>query len=215
MTSHPPAPPPDLPQRLRLATRDLHAQAERTGVMTELLAGRLSKARYGRMLRNLHALYAALETGLRDRAGDPAVACVDHPAHHRAQALAADLAALHGPDWADLPLAETMVAYVARLRHLAAAGSPALLAHVYTRSLGDLHGGQILKGRVARMLALPDGAGTSFYDFGTDDEVQQLRLRLRTGLARLPVTAAEADDIVAEACWSFQQHQRLFSELAD
>jgi heme oxygenase len=107
-----------------------------------------------------------------------------------------------------------MAAYVQRLQALAAEGSPALVAHVYTRSLGDLHGGQILKGRVARMLDLPDDAGTAFYDFGPEETVKALRQRLRDGLARLPVTAAEEDTIVAEACWSFQQHVALFSELA-
>jgi heme oxygenase len=205
---------PALPERLREATRELHAATERTGVMAELLAGRLSRQHYCLLLRNLHALYAVLESGLRDRAGDPFIACVDHPAQHRTQALADDLVALHGPAWPELPLAEAMVVYVSRLQQLAAAASPALVAHVYTRSLGDLHGGQILKRRIARMLGLPGDQGTAFYDFGPDDEVQQLRQRLRAGLASLPVNPAQAEAIVAEACWSFQQHQQLFSELA-
>ena len=44
---------------------------------------------------------------------------------------------------------------------------PALLAaHAYVRYLGDLAGGQAL-GRIARQAyALPDGAGTRFFDFG-------------------------------------------------
>jgi heme oxygenase len=63
------------------------------------------------------------------------------------------------------------------------------------------------------MLALPGDAGTAFYDFGPEETVKALRLRLREGLARLPVTAAEEDAIVAEACWSFRQHVALFSEL--
>jgi heme oxygenase len=183
--------------------------------MADLIKGRLPRPAYCLLLRNLHALYAALEDALLRRSADPVLACVDHPAQHRRAALEADLVALHGPGWAgELPVAPAMAAYVQRLQALAAAGSPALVAHVYTRSLGDLHGGQILKDRVARMLDLPDDAGTAFYDFGPEETVKALRQRLRDGLARLPVTAAEEDTIVAEACWSFQQHVALFSELA-
>ena len=183
--------------------------------MADLIQGRLPRPAYCLLLRNLHALYAALEDALLQHASDPVLACVDHPAQHRRKALDTDLLALHGSGWADeLPVAPAMAAYVQRLHALTAARSPALVAHVYTRSLGDLHGGQILKQRVARMLALPGDAGTAFYDFGPEDTVKALRHRLREGLARLPVTAAEEDAIVAEACWSFQQHVALFSELA-
>jgi heme oxygenase len=183
--------------------------------MADLLQCRLLRPVYCQLLRNLHALYAALEDDLLQRSGDPVLSCVDHPAQHRRAALEVDLLALHGPGWADQwPVARATVQYVERLQALAAARSPALVAHVYTRSLGDLHGGQILKQRVARLLALPDDAGTAFYDFGPEATVQALRLRLREGLARLPVTAAEEDAIVVEACWSFQQHVALFSELA-
>lgn len=184
--------------------------------MPAFLAGRLAPARYHLLLRNLHALYAALEAALLACAAHPAVACVDHPAQHRAPALVADLLHLHGAQWAqELPVAAATQAYVARLQQLAAGAPAALVAHVYTRSLGDLHGGQLLKRRVAQMLALEGNAGTAFYDFGPDAQVLALRQRLRDALARLPVTPAQEDEIVAEACWSFKQHQHLFSELAD
>lgn len=183
--------------------------------MSALLRGVLPREGYTRLLRNLHALYSALEAALQQRPVHAAWACVDHPAQHRSNALAADLRLLHGADWATaLPLATAAVAYAARLQVLGKAGSPALVAHVYTRSLGDLHGGQILQGRVARMLGLPAGSGTAFYDFGPEQTVLALRQRLRMALANLPATAAEEDGIVAEACWAFQQHVNLFNELA-
>jgi heme oxygenase len=182
--------------------------------MAELIHGRLPREGYTRLLRNLHALYAALEAALQQQPAHAAWALVDHPAQHRCAALEADLQVLHGATWqADLPLAPSMLAYGTRLQSLGAAASPALVAHVYTRSLGDLHGGQILEQRVARLLGLPAGSGTAFYDFGPEATVLALRQRLRLALARLPVTPAEQDSIVAEACWSFQQHVVLFSEL--
>lgn len=189
--------------------------SERAGLMAELIHGRLPLPGYTLLLRNLHALYVALEAALLQQPAHAAWACVDHPAQHRRAALEADLLQLHGAAWAaELPLAEAAAAYVARLQGLGDAVSPALVAHVYTRSLGDLHGGQILQQRVARMLSLPTGQGTAFYDFGPETTVLALRQRLRGELAALPVTAAEEDAIVAEACWAFQQHVALFRELA-
>jgi len=205
----------DLPERLRLGTRDLHAQTERTGFMAEMLAGRVRLPAYCALLRNLHAIYQALEAALAQCRTDPTVALVDLPALHREAALASDLLVLHGPDWAQaLPLQAATLAYVARLQGLAQSGSRALVAHAYVRYLGDLHGGQVLKRLVARTLGLQADLGTSFFDFGSTDEVLALRLALRGALGQLPVTAAEADAIVDEARWAFVQHQRLFEQLA-
>jgi heme oxygenase (biliverdin-producing, ferredoxin) len=208
--------PAGLPERLRLGTRELHAATERSGAMALLLAGRLPLPAYCGLLRNLHALYTALEAALEQRRDDPAVAPLKSGPLRRAAALAADLQALHGAGWAAvLPLQPAADAYVARLRALADAASPALVAHAYVRYLGDLHGGQVLKRLVMRHYALTADAGTSFYDFGPEPDVRALRQGLRNALGRLPLTAAEQESVVAEARWAFFQHQRLFEELAD
>jgi heme oxygenase (biliverdin-producing, ferredoxin) len=206
---------PALPERLRLETRDLHAATERAGAMAALLAGRLPLPGYCMLLRNLHALYTALELALDARRHDLAIATLHAADLQRATALAADLHTLHGADWASaLPLQPAAAVYVARLQALAAAGSPALVAHAYVRYLGDLHGGQVLQRLVRRHYALTGDAGTCFYSFGAEPAVLALRQRLREALGRLPLTAAEQDQVVAEARWAFVQHQRLFEELA-
>ena len=210
-----------LPERLRLETRALHAATERTGAMAALLAGRLPRAGYVAMLRNLHAIYAALETTLQAHAGAAAVAALQGASLQRTALLADDLATLQGPAWADeLPLTEGALHYAARLQSLqvlaATAAAPALVAHAYVRYLGDLHGGQVLQRLVARHYGLPDeagAAGTRFYDFGPTPQVLALRQQLRAALGSLPFDGAEQDAVVAEACWAFEQHQRLFTEL--
>jgi heme oxygenase len=203
-----------LPERLRLETRALHAATERSGAMAALLAGRLPRTGYVAMLRNLQALYTALEAALQAQAGAPAVAALPVGPLARAAVLADDLATLHGPAWAsDLPLADAAAVYAARLSTLAA---PGLVAHAYVRYLGDLHGGQVLQRLVARHYGLPDEAGapgTRFYDFGATPQVLALRQQLRGALGSLPLQAAEQDAVVAEACWAFEQHQRLFVAL--
>lgn len=205
-----------LPERLRLGTRDLHAQTERTGAMAALLAGRLPRAGYCALLRNLHALYAALESGLRRQPPDAAVLQLHAAPLQREAVLADDLLVLHGPHWrTELPLQPAAQAYAARLDHLADGSSPALVAHVYVRYLGDLHGGQILRRRVAHSLGLAGNDGTRFYDFGDEARVLALRQGLRTALAALALDAGAANRVVDEARWAFLQHQQLFSELAD
>ncbi len=199
----------DLATRLRSATRTLHAEVERTGVMADLLAGRLERAGYAALLRNLHAIYAALEPALEGFELLPV------PALARAPRLAKDLEALHGAGWREaLPLAPAAAAYAVRLRALGARQAPELAAHAYVRYLGDLHGGQVLARLVARRFGLAGGAGTSFYEFGDEARVQLLRDELRNALAVLQPGEAAAEAIVEEACWAFRQHARLFSELA-
>lgn len=208
----------DLPERLRLETRDLHALSERSGVMRSLIDGQLDRSGYVALMRNLHALYAALEAALNRHPDEPALAVLGAPLFHREAALASDLAALHGPDWqAALPLVPATAVYVARLQALADTDPVLLAAHAYVRYLGDLHGGQMLKRLVTRSLAASgEGApvaATRFYDFGTDDEVLALRQAFRAGLARVAVDAATADRLVTEARWAFKQHVDLFTEL--
>lgn len=199
---------PDLPARLREATRTPHMQAERSGLMASLLRGRVGRAAYCALLRNLHAIYAALE-GAND------IALVD-PALHRADALAQDLAHLHGPAWREqLALAPATQDYVERLQALARGRPRALAAHAYVRYLGDLHGGQVLRGLVRRGLGLDEHGvlGTRFYDFGGAAQVQRLRTAFRQRLAALPLAAAEQQAVIDEACWAFEQHRRIFEQL--
>jgi heme oxygenase len=169
---------------------------------------------YCALLRNLHAIYAALEAALALRQADAAVALIDAPALHRTAALVSDLETLYGPGWMQgLPLQPATDEYVARLQGLARTGSAALLAHAYVRYLGDLHGGQVVRRLLTRTLGLKGEEGTRFYDFGSTDEVLSLRLALRRGLGNLPVSPDEANAIVEEARWAFAQHQRLFEQL--
>ena len=53
-----------LATRLREETQSLHRVAERSGVMRDLLHGRLDQRDYCLMLRNLHAIYETLESAL-------------------------------------------------------------------------------------------------------------------------------------------------------
>lgn len=204
-----------LADRLRRETRALHATAERAGVMRDILGGRFDRGAYCALLRNLYEVYAALEPALDRHADHPCIAPVYQPALFRTGALAADLLALGGPRWIDdADVAPSGREYGRRIGEVAQTRPELLVAHAYTRYLGDLNGGRILGRIVADTLALEPGSGTRFYAFPAVADLAETAARYRAALDALPVDAAAADAIVAEANHAFGLHVRLFEELA-
>ena len=191
--------------RLKFATRDLHARAEHSGVMAELLKGRIGRQAYVALLANLHAIYAALEPMLGPLGSADAFGSLA-----RTAALESDLRAFDAEPVTRLQPAT--LDYVERLRGLGTATrGHRLWAHVYVRYLGDLHGGQILHRLVRERFA--SIGGTRFYDFGGDAEVGRLRHWLRGRLASTGLDDRQGDDVVAEAVWAFEAHCRLFEQI--
>ena len=198
--------------RLRSATRELHRDAERAGLMSALLRGQGDREACTRLLVNLHALYAALEPALERCGTQPGFAAFGFASLRRAPALAADLQLLQA--WPMPAPAAAMQVYVARLQRLALAQPALLVAHAYVRYLGDLNGGQVLGQRIAGALRL-DAVGLRFFDFGPPEAAAAAIARFRSALDGLPLAdAGEAQALLEEACWSFAQHVRLFEELA-
>ena len=204
-----------LGETLRLHTRQLHTRVERSPLMQALLRGRIDRHTYCSLLRNLHAIYEALEAALENHASHPGIAPVWHDGLARSRLLTDDLAFLHGPDWSTAhPLAPAGAAYVRRLRQCDAAAPDLLLAHAYVRYLGDLSGGQTLRRLIAGRFGLDGATGTRFYAFGeTAAEVAALARRFRDGLDAVHADSASTDALVAEAQWGFAQHERLFTDL--
>ncbi|MBL8332951.1 MAG: biliverdin-producing heme oxygenase [Rubrivivax sp.] len=196
-----------LPGRLKAATSDLHRRAERSRLMHALLSGHLSRERYLALMHNLAALYAELEAQLRAWSGSPFVVL------DRQAALDGDLSLLDPEPSSRPPLAAAMEEYVQRLRGLAVRAPHRLAAHAYVRYLGDLYGGQVLRGCVRRLFDLPDDRALRFYSFGDEATTTALRTDFRQRLGLWHVSAGQADEVVAEAQWAYEAHVRLFDEL--
>lgn len=202
-------------ERLRDATRPLHTEVERAGVMLLLLRGQMEREGYCRLLRNLHAIYAALEAGLSQHASDLALAVLHCEPLFRSDALREDLNFLHGTDWADaIPLTEAATQYAGHLECVAERAPFLLGAHAYVRYLGDLSGGQMLNRIVAKSLDLQPGEGVNFYDFGSATAVKALAREFRAGLDLMADNEVNAQALVDEACAAFSRHRILFEELA-
>ena len=198
-------PPPGFAAVLRNATAAVHREAERAGIIADLIRSRTTRRGYAVFLRNLVPAYAALESALACAgAAAPAAAFAD-PGLRRLPALTADLVAIVGPDWAErCPLLPEAQAYAEAI-DVAGADAPALAAHGYARYLGDLSGGQILKPVLARTLGLgPEALG--FYDFPALADVAATKAAMRDALDAVPVGSPAAERIVTEAIAAFRHN---------
>ncbi len=186
-----------------------HDAAENSGYMTELLSGRVNEAGYAAYLQRLHTVYAALENAVRDRSDDAAVAAVYDSALERLSAIEADLNhwAPGAPYGVESPAA---AAYAARL-HGAESGG-ALLAHHYTRYLGDLSGGQAI-GRILDRAFDLDGAGIAFYDFPAIPKPKPYKDAYRARVDALELGPEDKQRVVDEVKVAFGLNQALFVEL--
>jgi heme oxygenase (biliverdin-producing, ferredoxin) len=205
-----------LAQTLRTETHALHRQVEASGVMSSLLRGQIDRAGYLRLQRNLYTVYEALEPALAQHAQHASLAPLGCARFRRLELLAADLQALGGVAWAQEIAVVPAAADYANHLHRLAAQQPALLAaHAYVRYLGDLSGGQLLRGIVARALGLPGGIGTGFFDFGDAATVAALAASFRSGLDALALVEVSAQDLVHEAQHAFSLHAELFEALGE
>ena len=168
-----PDPCPSRPAKVGLAdalqshTRPLHLEAERSGIVGDVLRGRADRAAYALFLRNLLPAYRSLERGLDERRDCQAIRAVARPEVYRSAAIRADLEALAGPDWeTSLAVLPSAARYADRISAIAVGvGRETLLvAHAYVRYLGDLNGGRIIKRVLGRTLHLGPEC-LAFYDF--------------------------------------------------
>lgn len=216
--THPVTTEPDLPARLRDATRIAHHQVERGSFVQKLVRGQIDRRGYRSYLTALAHVYRALDAGLAAHANHPVVGPFARPELARTAALAADLEHLVATDpAAQTPdLAANLVAtpgalqYAAHLRRLADHEPAPLVAHAYVRYLGDLSGGQLMRTAVARALGLST-RGLEFYAFPQIADIDAYKREFRTKLAALP--GREAPAIVAEASRAFALNADLLADL--
>ena len=200
---------------LYTGTKALHTEAERSGVIRDMLRGEASRQGYVLLLRNLVPAYRALEGGLARHAQTQGLAELAAYRLDRAPALEADLSALAGANWADdIALLPEGEAYGARISEAAQGNGSLLIAHAYTRYLGDLSGGQILQRLLSKSLALT-APQVSFYDFPRFADLAALKTDYRAVLDRAGTAATDAGAIIAEGNVAFTLNIALSCAIKD
>jgi heme oxygenase len=194
---------------LYLRTKTLHVKAERTGIIRDLLRGEASRAGYILLLRNLLPAYRAMEQGFERHRGSPGLGPLAGYRLDRASAIESDLIELCGERWShDIPLLAAGEFYASRIAKTAEGDGTRLIAHAYTRYLGDLSGGQILQRLLARSLALRPSE-LSFYDFPRFSDLDTLKADYRKALDQAGAHLVEPHDVVEEGAVAFSHNIAL------
>jgi heme oxygenase len=87
------------------------------------------------------------------------------------------------------------------------------VGHHYTRYIGDLSGGQILKNIAQKAMNLGEHDGLRFYEFDAIPDEKGFKTNYRSVLDNLPIDQAMADRIVGEANEAFHCNMKMFQEL--
>lgn len=203
-----------LATQLREGTAEAHTMAENVGFVRGFLAGVVDQRSYRQLVANFYFIYGALEAELERHKDHPVLSLIHFPELWREQTLEADLAYYYGASWPTLikpsPACE---AYVAQIKAISDSQPELLVAHAYTRYMGDLSGGQILKNIAKRAMGLQDGAGTAFYEFPQIRNPGPFKIKYRAALDALPISDDQAKAIVSEANSSFHMNMKMFKEL--
>lgn len=203
----------NLATQLREGTKKSHTMAENVGFVKCFLKGVVEKNSYRKLVANLYFVYSAMEEEMEKLQHHPIISKVYFPQLNRSQALEKDLYFYYGANWRnEIALSEAGAAYVARIHEIAASEPELLVAHSYTRYLGDLSGGQILKNIAQRAMNL-NGDGTAFYEFRDIPDEKAFKNQYRKAMDELPIDQATADRIVAEANAAFGMNMKMFQEL--
>ncbi len=204
----------NLAAMLREGTKKSHSMAENVGFVKCFLKGVVEKASYRKLVMNLYFVYSAMEEEMGKLQDHPVVSKIYFPLLNRKQSLEEDLRFYYGSNWREeIAISPAGQAYVERIREVANSAPELLVAHSYTRYLGDLSGGQILKKIAQRAMNLNDGAGTAFYEFPDISDEKAFKNKYRQSLDELQIDMATAERIVDEANAAFGMNMKLFQEL--
>lgn len=204
----------NLATKLRVGTKKAHTFAENVGFVKCFLKGVVEKNSYRKLLANFYFVYSAMEEELETRRNHSIVSQIQFPQLHRKQTLEQDLAYYYGANWREqIQLSPAGKAYVERIRELSQTAPELLVAHSYTRYLGDLSGGQIFKGIAQTAMNLPDGKGVAFYEFADIPDAKTFKADYRQTLDELPIDEAGCERIVDEANAAFAMNGKMYQEL--
>ncbi|MFF0426757.1 MULTISPECIES: heme oxygenase (biliverdin-producing) [unclassified Streptomyces] len=200
---------------IRTASHAQHTEAETSSFMGDLLGGRLAVDAYARYTEQLWFVYRALEEGAEALREDPVAGPFIRPELFRTAALERDLAHLRGPDWraGASPLPATL-AYAERVAECARDWPAGYVAHHYTRYLGDLSGGQIIRDKAERTWGFDrKGDGVRFYVFEEIGNPAAFKRAYRELLDGVNADDLEKQRIVDECKRAFDFNSAVFREL--
>ena len=198
---------------LKEGTKESHSAAENTKFVASFLRGVVDYEEYRKLLTNFYYVYDTMEQRIRETE-DPMVLAVRSEDLERKEGIERDLEHYYGADWKEKQIpSEACNKYCARINEIAEERPHLLVAHHYTRYIGDLSGGKILKEITARVLNPPEGKGLDFYEFPSIPNAKLFKQNYRAVLDNLGTTTAQEKELIEEANYAFQLNMFMFDEI--
>ncbi|WP_330330137.1 biliverdin-producing heme oxygenase [Streptomyces sp. NBC_00536] len=200
---------------IRVASHEQHTEAETSSFMSDLLGGRLGVDAYTRYTEQLWFVYRALEDAAESLKDDPVAGPFIQPELMRVAEIERDLAHLLGPGWRENVVALPATrAYADRVAACAAEWPGGYVAHHYTRYLGDLSGGQIIRDKAERTWGFErKGDGVRFYVFEAISNPAAFKRGYRELLDAIVADDLEKQRIIDECKRAFDFNGAVFREL--
>jgi heme oxygenase len=204
----------DLAMKLRVGTQQAHTDSENLGFMKCFVKGVVDRDCFIQLLRNFYFVYSELEAAIEKHKQHPVINLIYFPELNRQFSLEQDMLFYYGNQWQKrITPSPAAQAYIARIQQISTHEPALLLAHSYTRYLGDLSGGQMLQKIAQSALKLSGHEGTSFYNFQQIPDKQAFKEKYRQALDKLSIDDKTTDKIVAEANHAFKLNMQILKEL--
>ena len=198
----------NLALQLKEGTKVSHSAAENTKFVSSFLKGVVSRDNYKQLTANFYFVYRAMEEEIEK--------LDDFPLHdkllNRTNKLEQDLRYFYGVMWRDkIQPSQSTKNYVKRIQVIAQQTPYLLVAHHYTRYMGDLSGGQILSNIAKKALNLTT-EGLKFYEFDIPN-MKEYKDKYRQTLNDLNMSDVQTSMLIDEANYAFKLNMLLFDEL--
>ena len=204
----------DFSKQLKEGTKKSHTMAENTSFVASFLRGVVDESKYRQLIANFYFIYHALESEVELNKDNPFVGPMRLNGLARHDALVKDCKYFYGDNWKDVirPTEQTQ-RYVSRIHEVAKDNPELLIGHHYTRYMGDLSGGQVLKGITKKALGLID-SGLDFYEFPEITDKKGFKDSYRRVLdTMIKVDQGDVNAIVVEANYAFRLNMYMFEEI--
>ena len=202
-------------KEIKEGTKKSHSAAENTKFVASFLKGVLDPEEYRKLITNFWYVYETMEERLQET-NDPFVNEIKkwNVLLFRTAFIQRDLRYYYGPMWREKQIpTEACNKYCYRINEIAEKDPYLLIAHHYTRYIGDLSGGQILKGIAKKALNPREGEGLHFYDFPLIEDAKAFKTEYRSTLDNLKLSREQKDALIEEANYAFKLNMDMFNEM--
>lgn len=204
----------NLAEQLRQGTTKSHSMAENVSFVKSFLGGVVDKKSYRILLANLFFVYSAIEEEMYKNKNTVAISPIYFDQLNRKESLEKDLSYYYGLNWKSIVAPSTVTQmYIDRIHEIGQNQPELLISHAYTRYMGDLSGGQILKNIAKNAMQLSGDQGTEFYVFRDIENDKEFKQKYREALDSISVTEDQVDLIISEANVAFNLNMKMFQEL--